>query len=65
MTRSMRIRPIALCLGLGVTPSLAIQANAQYDVTLLQDAGGQGYSYRQRHQRLWGDRRIFRERERP
>ncbi len=40
----MRIRTIALCLGRGVTPSLALRANAGYDVTVLQDAGGQGDS---------------------
>ena len=38
----MRIRPIALCLGLAVTPSLALPAHAQYDVTVLQDVGGHG-----------------------
>ena len=32
----MRIRPIALCLGLAVTPGLALTAHAQYDVTVLQ-----------------------------
>ena len=40
----MRIRPIALCLGLGVTPGLALTAHAEYDVTVLQDVGSQGYS---------------------
>jgi len=40
----MRIRTIALCLGPGVTPGLALRANAGYDVTVLQDAGGQGDS---------------------
>jgi hypothetical protein len=38
----MRIRPIALCLGVVVTPSLAPSVHAQYDVTVLQDVGGQG-----------------------
>ncbi len=40
----MCIRPIALCFGLVVTPGLAHPAHAQYDVTTLQDAGGQGHS---------------------
>ena len=38
----MRIRRIALCLGLGVTPGLAPAAHAQYHVTVLQDVGGLG-----------------------
>src|SRR5271165_916359 len=38
--RSMRIRPIALCLGLGITPSLALTAHAGYTVTPLQNEGG-------------------------
>src|SRR5271165_4481407 len=40
--RPMRIRRIALCLGLGVTPGLAPAAHAQYHVTVLQDVGGLG-----------------------
>jgi len=40
----MRSRLIALCLGLAVTLGLALPAQAQQDVTVLQDAGGQGYS---------------------
>ncbi len=36
----MRIHPIALCLGLAVTPSLALTAHAQYDVTILQGVDG-------------------------
>ncbi len=40
----MRIRPIALCLGLAVTPSLALTAHAQYDATVLPDVGGEAYS---------------------
>ena len=36
----MRTRPIALCLGLGITPSLPLAAHAQYAVTVLQDVGG-------------------------
>ncbi len=40
----MRIRPIALCLGLAATAGLALPAHAQYDVTLLQDVGGRGHS---------------------
>ena len=45
----MRIRPIVLCLGLTVTPSVALPAQAGYDVTVLQDVGGQGYNSAQRH----------------
>jgi hypothetical protein len=40
----MRIRPIALCLGLGATLGLALPVHAQYDVTVLQDIGGHGRS---------------------
>jgi uncharacterized membrane protein len=40
----MRIRPIALCLGLSMTPIVALTAEAQYSLISLQDAGGQGYS---------------------
>ena len=40
----MPIRPIAVCLGLAVTPGLAITAHARYDVTVLQDPGGVSYS---------------------
>lgn len=36
----MRIQPIALCLGLAATPSLALTAHAQYDVTVLQNPAG-------------------------
>src|SRR5208282_6790810 len=36
----MRIRMIAFCLGLAVTPGLALTAHAQYDVTVLQDPTG-------------------------
>ena len=37
----MRIRPIALCFGLAVTPGFAVTAHAAtYTFTLLQDAGG-------------------------
>jgi hypothetical protein len=35
----MRIRSIALCLGVAVTPGLAPAAHAQYDVTVLQNVG--------------------------
>jgi hypothetical protein len=41
----MRFRTIALCLGLAGTPSLALTAPAQYAVTVLEDAGGQGYNF--------------------
>ena len=41
----MPIRPIALCLGLAVTPGLALRAHAQYDVTVLPEVGGLGNSY--------------------
>jgi hypothetical protein len=37
----VRIRPIAFCLGLAATPSVA---HADYAVTVLQDIGGQGDS---------------------
>ena len=37
---SRRTYPVALLLGLGVTPSLALTAHAAYDVTILQDVGG-------------------------
>ena len=40
----MRICPTALCIGLAMTPGLALTAHAQYDVTVLQGAGGQGSS---------------------
>ena len=40
----MRIYPIALCLGLGITTGAAPAAHAKYDVTVLQDAGGTGAS---------------------
>jgi hypothetical protein len=42
----MRIRPIALCLGVSVTPCFALTAHADagYNVTVLQDPGGQGDS---------------------
>jgi hypothetical protein len=40
----MRIHPIAICLGVAVTPGFALTAHAGYDVTVLQDAGGQGDS---------------------
>ncbi len=43
--RPMRSRPIALCLGLGVTLGFALAASAGYDVTILQDVGGQGISH--------------------
>ena len=40
----MRIRSIALLLGLGVTLGLALSARAQYDFAVLQPAGGLGPS---------------------
>jgi PEP-CTERM motif len=42
----MRIRPIALYLGVAVTPSFALTAHADagYNVNVLQDPGGQGNS---------------------
>lgn len=41
----MRIRPIALCLGLSLTPGLVVTAHAGYDVTILQDPPrGAGYT---------------------
>jgi hypothetical protein len=45
----MRIRPIALCLGVAVTPSFALTAyaDAGYNVTVLQDVGGQGFNLAQ------------------
>ena len=45
----MRIRPIALCLGVAVTPSFALtaKADAGYNVTVLQDVGGQGFNLAQ------------------
>ena len=43
----MRIRPIAFCLGVSVTPSFALLAHADagYNVSVLQDPGGQGDSF--------------------
>ena len=38
----MRIRSIALLLGLGATPSLALTAHAQYDVSVPQPSGSAG-----------------------
>jgi hypothetical protein len=40
----MRLHPIALCLGLSATSSLAFTAHAQYKLTVLQNAGGAGLS---------------------
>jgi hypothetical protein len=38
--RVMRVRPIALCVGLAVTPGLPLAAYAQYNVFVLQGEGG-------------------------
>ena len=42
----MRIRPIAICLGVSMTPGFALTAHADagYNVTVLQDPGGLGDS---------------------
>jgi hypothetical protein len=40
----MRIRSIALLLGLGATPGFALKAHAQDDVAVLQPAGSLGFS---------------------
>src|ERR1700686_2995110 len=42
----MRIRPLALCLGISVTPGFALTAHADagYNVTVLKDPGGLGNS---------------------
>ena len=52
LIRSMRIRPLALCVGLGATPGLAFSAHASYNVVPSSERGRRGCQPTLRRQRL-------------